>query len=264
MAKKRKDITFPMIKNAYNVRKKIDYEGLTIKEAAEKIHNESGMDKGSAQNYLNNIRCLKIGQEYDMKMKAVDTLYFLSQIYKDDGESIFNNGLIALNNHINYASFELEEKSSVEKLYNNLIDGKINIHDVITYYEEYDIFYSLVPVDKSFESRSKTVFPLEEAYVFLEEKGYGNVHSEVLKLHTYNGKRESTVRRGYIILFMEKKGMLNEFLEKYWPDGKTTGKINMQYCINFYHKVDSIKGIVINDNFVKLYKYSNYLTVASE
>ena len=83
-----------------------------------------------------------------------------------------------------------------------------------------------------------SVFPLKSVYSYLEKNGFADLRNETDKLHSPDGDRDSTLRRGRIILFLEKESLLNDFLEKYWPEGKTPkGKSNMNTCKNFYRKV---------------------------
>jgi hypothetical protein len=89
---------------------------------------------------------------------------------------------------------------------------------------------------------AETVFSLESAYPYLKEKGFGYICDECAKLHTSNGKRECTLRRGRIIIFLEGKGLLDDFIKKCWPNGMPQKvKKNIPRCRKFYN--DNINGI---------------------
>jgi len=84
-----------------------------------------------------------------------------------------------------------------------------------------------------------SVFPLKSAYPYLKNIDSEHIYYETDKMNTPDGKRKSTLRRGRIILFLEEKGLLADFIDKFWLEGRTTkeGKSNIESCKNFYFKV---------------------------
>lgn len=64
--------------------------------------------------------------------------------------------------------------------------------------------------------------PLKEAYQFGAEHG---LQAEIGEIRTmeieWDLSYTSTLRRGYIIDLFQQKGILNEFVERYWPNGAT-------------------------------------------
>jgi hypothetical protein len=84
-----------------------------------------------------------------------------------------------------------------------------------------------------------SVFPLTSVYSYLNEKGFEHIRDETDGLYTPDGsKRDQTLRRGRIILFLEEKGLLTDFIEKYWSEGKSPkGRYNINYCRNYYCRI---------------------------
>jgi hypothetical protein len=234
LKKERIEITFPMVKEAYIIHKRIKNNEITIEEAKNIIHEKTGLDPGSAGNYFNNIRCLKIGQVYNMKMKPEDTLYILSQILKDDGTTILNLALSALDQHINYVSYILGEYSSVEKLYNNIKNNEIDINEVVLFYKNNNLYYPYnyrTSRTDNFTTRNQNVFDINLVYEYLDKNSFLKIKEEVLSIESNNLKRQNALRRGYIIIYLKKENLLNNFFDKYWKNAYTTGKSYINYIL---------------------------------
>lgn len=78
-------ITKDMIDCAYEVAKEVYSGSITREEGKEKIACLSGMNLGSANNYIQIIQCMLKGKVYKRAMSIASTEYFLEQIGKDFG-----------------------------------------------------------------------------------------------------------------------------------------------------------------------------------
>jgi hypothetical protein len=116
-------ITFEMVKEIYAVWEKIDNGEITRHEGIKMLYRKFPDNGKTPENYYNNLRYLKKGKRYSPQMKPLDTLYFLSQIYKNYGEEIYQNALSALRQHIG------QYNTSVEPLHTVLIAKKLEIND---------------------------------------------------------------------------------------------------------------------------------------
>ena len=65
------------------------------------------------------------------------------------------------------------------------------------------------------------MFPLISAYDYLHKKGFGRFADEVKETPVRYKNYYSSVRRGWIINFMEENGLLDDFIDQCWPNGKT-------------------------------------------
>jgi hypothetical protein len=70
-------------------------------------------------------------------------------------------------------------------------------------------------------------FPLLDAYPYLQERGFYEEVADIRESKDYIevGSREYTttdLRRGRIIALLENNNLLTDFIEKYWPYGKTS------------------------------------------
>lgn len=231
-----------MIKMVYTMRKEIDNNGITIGHATSIIHKETKMNEGCASNYLNNLRCFKIGQVFAIKMNPEDSLYFLSQIYNDFDGNIYKNSLSALEQHIDYVCYELGEKSKNEKLLIDIYANKIKINEIVSWYNRNNDDYPLDNINiKNWVSRRDVTlsFSLDSAGQYLKEKGFGDIYDEAMKIYNPNANREAAIRRIYLICFLEEKKLLFDF----WPEGKTAGKDYIQYVTENYKSLSDVKKI---------------------
>ena len=74
---------------------------------------------------------------------------------------------------------------------------------------------------ESEEIESFDRLPLRYAYQFLTEKGYSEKADEIRSSKDKFKSYTSTLRRAKLINFLDEKGLLDEFIEKYWINGKT-------------------------------------------
>lgn len=78
-------ITEEMIKSSYKIGKQV-YEGsMTRQEGKEKIAAASGMNPGSASDYIQILSCMLDGRVYKRAMSLATTRYFLDKIGEDFG-----------------------------------------------------------------------------------------------------------------------------------------------------------------------------------
>ena len=95
-------ITHEMTACAYSIAKKV-YEGeLTRSEGKLKIHQQSGMNAGSGQDYITNFLAMMKGDSYVRTMSTEGTEYFLRQIHHDYGKNAFLLAVEATEKHIEY------------------------------------------------------------------------------------------------------------------------------------------------------------------
>jgi hypothetical protein len=83
--------------------------------------------------------------------------------------------------------------------------------------------------------------PIKEALLFFKERNLSQTVDEINKFfeNTYNniGKRKGRViNKGFIVIELEKNKLLNEFIEKYWLNGRTEDgeKIINRYKDKYY------------------------------
>lgn len=111
-------ITNDMTEEAYEIAKMV-YEGkLSRTEGKNKISDETGMNIGSAGDYITNFLAMMDGQKYTRTFNTYATKYFLTSIKMDYGEEQFKKALNATMEHVKY--------------YNGLQNGNLNsIQNVI-------------------------------------------------------------------------------------------------------------------------------------
>lgn len=64
--------------------------------------------------------------------------------------------------------------------------------------------------------------PLRDAYTYLSDKGFSEEVVEIKSMGIeWDRSYTSAVRKGYVIRLMIEKGILEEFIECYWPTGNT-------------------------------------------
>ncbi|HEY3346607.1 MAG TPA: endonuclease NucS domain-containing protein [Nitrospirota bacterium] len=64
-------------------------------------------------------------------------------------------------------------------------------------------------------------FPLRYAYEFLSNKGFKEKAEEIKQSKDSYKSYTSTLKRGKIIAILENNNLLEDFIDKYWPLGKT-------------------------------------------
>lgn len=111
-------ITNEMTHRAYEIIKMVYHGNLTRSEAKYKIADETGMNAGSAGDYVTNFLAMMDGQRYTRTMNTYATRYLLENIRLDFGEEQFQKALEATKEHVKY--------------YNGLNNGTLNsIQNVI-------------------------------------------------------------------------------------------------------------------------------------
>lgn len=93
-------ITQYMNEVSYRIAKQIYEQGMDKKEGIEKIYLESGMNKTSADYYVNDFIAMREGNAYHWCMSQLSTRYFLYQIYKDYGEEGLEKAIKATVKHL--------------------------------------------------------------------------------------------------------------------------------------------------------------------
>ena len=78
------------------------YEGEIGPEAAKKHLTRIGLNSGSAGNYINNFRHMRVGEVYKRAMSAGSTEFFLRKIAEHYGSSGLANAVRAFKAHIQY------------------------------------------------------------------------------------------------------------------------------------------------------------------
>lgn len=98
----RKTITNEMVKSAYEIAKKV-YEGkIGRTEGRTEIAQTTGMNEGSAGDYITNLKAMLEGQRYTRTLNTFATRYNLEKIREDYGEAAFNNAIHAVTEHVKY------------------------------------------------------------------------------------------------------------------------------------------------------------------
>jgi Endonuclease NucS len=86
-------------------------------------------------------------------------------------------------------------------------------------------------------------FSLEKAYEFLRSKNLESVAEEIQVSRDQFMSYSSTLRRAKVIRVLNNKGLLDEFVEKYWPSGKTkSGQTRIQFWLRLYDRFKSSEG----------------------
>ena len=97
-----KKITKEMIENIYAISKKVHKGEIEKKEALDIMENETGMNRTSAAQYINNFQMMIKGTIYKRTMSKMGTEYYLINIYDDYGDNSLKLALEALRLHFTY------------------------------------------------------------------------------------------------------------------------------------------------------------------
>ena len=87
---------------AYELSKQVFEGKLTFKEGQQQLVGGNRMNSNSAADYINNFRCMVVGQRFTRTNNAFSMEYFFDNIYKDYGSPGLSNALTALRLHIEY------------------------------------------------------------------------------------------------------------------------------------------------------------------
>lgn len=97
-------ITNDMIHKAYLYAKKVYNNEITRGEAKVEISRVTGMNNGSANDYITVLLAMLKGEEYHRTINAYATRYFLENIRADFGQEVFTKALSATEQHAKYYS----------------------------------------------------------------------------------------------------------------------------------------------------------------
>jgi hypothetical protein len=93
------------------------------------------------------------------------------------------------------------------------------------------------------ENEDSRNFSLDDAYEFLRSKNLDSIAEEIKNSRDQFKSYTSTLRRAKVTSVLNNKGLLNEFIEKYWPSGKTKrGQARTQFWLNLYDRFKSSEG----------------------
>jgi hypothetical protein len=125
--KERTVITQQMIEASYKVAKEVYIGSLTRSEGKSKIHELTGMNIGSAQDYINDFLAMMSGEVYYRTMSTDATDYFLRHIFTDYGVDQFKLAVGATKKHIKYyesvsGAPSLKRVKLIEKLLKELLN----------------------------------------------------------------------------------------------------------------------------------------------
>ncbi|WP_316570233.1 hypothetical protein [Neobacillus sp. YIM B06451] len=95
-------ITDEMAHVAYTYAKKVYHGVLSRTDGKLEIARLTGMNPGSAQDYITDFLAMMEGKEYHRVMSNYGTKYFLENIKKDYGEAAYIKALEATEKHIKY------------------------------------------------------------------------------------------------------------------------------------------------------------------
>ncbi len=99
---KKGEITLEMIEIAYSVAKDVLEQRISRTDGKRKIHQLSGMNEGSAQDYISNFLAMMSGETYMRTLSTKGTEYILRNIYNDYGKDRFALAVKATRNHLAY------------------------------------------------------------------------------------------------------------------------------------------------------------------
>lgn len=110
-------LTNDMAEVAYDIAKKVYKDDLRRTEGRNEIVRLTGMNIGSAGDYITNFLAMMNGDQYARTLNEYTTRYFLENILKDFGEEYLKRALIACKKHAEYyASLGRGKLTYVERL----------------------------------------------------------------------------------------------------------------------------------------------------
>lgn len=121
--------TNDMIAIAYQYAKKVYFGELTLQEGKVAIARVSGMNEGSAQDYITDFLAMMEGKEYQRVISNFGTAFYLENIRKDFGEEAFKKAIEATEKHITYYNQLgyglLKQKEKLVNRYKELLKEKV-------------------------------------------------------------------------------------------------------------------------------------------
>lgn len=97
-------ITNEMVEYAYDIAKLVYGGILSRTEGKKKIHEDTGMKEGSANDYITVFLEMMAGNEYHRTINNYATRYYLLNIRRDFGEEAFKRAVEATDMHTKYYS----------------------------------------------------------------------------------------------------------------------------------------------------------------
>lgn len=124
--KENSKITIHMVATAYEYAKRVYSGAMTRQEGKAAIARASGMNEGSAQDYITDFLAMMEGKEYRRAMCNYGTAYYLENIHKDFGELSFKRAIEATEKHIKYYNGlgygKQKTKEKILKIYRSRLD----------------------------------------------------------------------------------------------------------------------------------------------
>jgi 5-methylcytosine-specific restriction protein A len=87
---------------AYTIARAVYSNELPKAKGAEFLAEKHGLNKNSANDFINNYQCFRQGVVFKRNLKTSFIDYFLSSIFKDNGLEALDNAILALELHIDY------------------------------------------------------------------------------------------------------------------------------------------------------------------
>lgn len=115
-------ISNEMVEQAYLLAKKVYNHEAPRNDAKFQINSASGMEPGSAQDYITVFLAMLDGQEYRRTINTYATKYYLENIKKDFGIETLKKALNAVDKHVKY--YKTLGKGSLKSIENILKEFK--------------------------------------------------------------------------------------------------------------------------------------------
>ena len=110
-------ITKEMVHLAYGIAKKVYIGVLTRNSGKEQIAQVSGMNPGSASDYITVFLDMLAGKEYHRTINSYATKYYLQNIKEDFGQDAFLKAIDATDKHTQYyGSLGRGKLTAIEKI----------------------------------------------------------------------------------------------------------------------------------------------------
>lgn len=120
--RQKQPISQKMAAACYTIAKSIFPNEEEINEAANKVSNETGMNLGSAKDYIKNFFLMMKGEKLSHDMKESDSRFYFENIQKDYGDEALRK---ALNSLQLYLAFSKQNHPGLQRLLNEFYE-KIN------------------------------------------------------------------------------------------------------------------------------------------
>jgi hypothetical protein len=98
----KKTITEEMVMSSYEIVKKVYQGKIGRSEGRTEIAQKTGMNVGSAGDFITNFLAMIDGQRYTRTLNTFATRYYLENIRNDYGEAVFMNAIHAVSEHVKY------------------------------------------------------------------------------------------------------------------------------------------------------------------